>query len=91
MSSPDYIRFPCPQSHDHIWLGLTLISFVFTSIQRIIQLVVKLLDSSYYLLTFIFIIHLVLRGRRGRDRMVVGLTDVVSSNRDQGQVYNIMR
>ena len=64
---------------------------MFTSIQKIIQLVVKLLDSSYYLLTFIFIIHPFLRGRRGRDRMVVGLTDVVSSNRDQGEVYNIMR
>jgi len=40
-----------------------------------------------------------IRGRRGRDRMVVGLqttnaisacTDVVSSNLDQGEVYNIM-
>jgi len=39
-----------------------------------------------------------LRGRRGRDRMVVMLpmqsvpitTDVVSSNLDQGEVYNIM-
>jgi hypothetical protein len=31
-----------------------------------------------YLLTFIFIIHPFLRGRRGRDRMVVGLTDVVN-------------
>ena len=40
------------------------------------------------------------RDRRGRDRMVVGLelpmqsvpitTDVVSSNLDQGEVYNIM-
>jgi len=41
------------------------------------------------------------RGRRGRDRMVVGFTaipmqsvpintDVVSSNLDQGEVYNIM-
>ena len=38
------------------------------------------------------------RGRRGSDRMVVGLprqsvpitTDVVSSNLDQGEVYNIM-
>jgi hypothetical protein len=90
MSSPDYIKFPCPQSHDHIWLGLTLISFVFTSIQRITQLVEKLLNSSYYLLTLIFIIHTFLRGRRGRDRMVVGLTDGVSSNRDQGEVYNIM-
>jgi hypothetical protein len=38
------------------------------------------------------------RGRRVRDRMVVGLpwqsvpitTDVVSSNLDQGEVYNIM-
>ena len=47
------------------------------------------------------------QGRRGRDRMVVGLTttliqlpmqsvpittgtDVVSSNLDQGEVYNIM-
>ena len=45
-----------------------------------------------------------LRGRRGRDRMVVGFTttyaisvqsvpittDVASSNLDQGEVYNIM-
>jgi hypothetical protein len=36
-----------------------------------------------------------MRGRRGRDRMVVGFTyaittDVVSSNLDQGEVYNIM-
>ena len=40
------------------------------------------------------------RGRRGRDRMEVGFTttyafsaittDVVSSNLDQGEVYNIM-
>jgi hypothetical protein len=36
------------------------------------------------------------RGRRGRDHMVVGFTttyaisDVVSSNLDQGEVYNIM-
>ena len=36
------------------------------------------------------------RGRRGRDRMVVGFTTaymttgVVSSNLDQGEVYNIM-
>jgi hypothetical protein len=36
------------------------------------------------------------KGRRGRDRMVVGFTttyastDVVSSNLDQGVVYNIM-
>ena len=38
------------------------------------------------------------RGRRARDRMVVGFTttyaisatDVVSSNLDQGEVYNIM-
>ena len=41
------------------------------------------------------------RGRRGRDRMVVGfttipmqsvpiITDVLSSNLDQGEVYNIM-
>ena len=35
-------------------------------------------------------------GRRGHDRMVVGftttyaITDVVSSNLDQGEVYNIM-
>jgi hypothetical protein len=29
------------------------------------------------------------RGRRGRDRMVI-TTDVVSSNLDQGEVYNIM-
>jgi hypothetical protein len=26
---------------------------------------------------------------RGRDRMVAGFTDVVSSNLDQGEVYNI--
>ena len=41
-----------------------------------------------------------IRGRPGRDRMVVGFTttyaisayptDVVSSNLDQGEVYNIM-
>jgi hypothetical protein len=42
-----------------------------------------------------------IRGRRGRDRMVFGFTttymqsvpittDVVSSNLDQGEVYNIM-
>jgi hypothetical protein len=37
-----------------------------------------------------------LRGRHGRDRMVVGLkatyaiTDVVRSNLDQGEVYNII-
>ena len=36
------------------------------------------------------------RGRRGRDHMVVGFTttyaisDVVSSNLDQGDLYNIM-
>ena len=31
------------------------------------------------------------RGRRGRDRMVVPITtDVVSSNLDQGEMYNIM-
>jgi len=29
------------------------------------------------------------RGRRGRDRMAI-TTDVVSSNLDQGEVYNIM-
>jgi len=41
---------------------------------------------------------LILGGRRGRDRMVIGLpmqsvpitTDIVSSNLDQGEVYNIM-
>ena len=42
----------------------------------------------------------VIRGHRGRDRMVVGFTttyaisacttDVVSSNLDQSEVYNIM-
>jgi len=47
---------------------------VFTSIQRITQLAAKLLNSGLYLLTFIFIIHLFLRGRHGRDRMVVGFT-----------------
>jgi hypothetical protein len=45
--------------------------------------------------------YIIIRGRRGRDHMVVGIittymqlvpitTYVVSSNRDQGEVYNIM-
>ena len=45
--------------------------------------------------------YVIIRGRRGRDHMIVGFTAtymqlvhittyVVSSNRDQGEVYNIM-
>jgi hypothetical protein len=46
---------------------------------------------------FIEIYSFLIRGRIGRDRMVVGFTttyvittDVVSLNLDQGEVYNIM-
>jgi hypothetical protein len=51
-----------------------------------------MLPTDLFLLTY--------GGRRGRDRMVVGFTtiyatvpittDVVSSNLDQGEVYNII-
>jgi hypothetical protein len=36
------------------------------------------------------ILSIITWGRHGHDRMVVGFTDVVSSNFDQGEVYNIM-
>jgi hypothetical protein len=57
--------------------------------------------SEHHCLNFLFIrsiITIIYRGHRGRDRMVVGFTttyainayDVVGSNLDQGEVYNIM-
>jgi hypothetical protein len=43
------------------------------------------------ILSLLSLLIYISRGRRGRDRMVVGFytTDVVSSNLDQGKVYNI--
>jgi len=55
----------------------------------------------FHQILYIIVFIMFIRGRRGRDHMVVGFTtipmqsvpittDVVSSNLDQGEVYNIM-
>ena len=60
----------------------------------------RIIKEYSYLSEIFFVIHFNMRGRRARDRMVVEFTttyasvsittDGVTSNLDQGEVYNIM-
>ena len=55
------------------------------------KLVKRYFYYYHYHFIFIIIIIIIIKGRRGRDRMVVRVTTkVMSSNIDQGDVYNIM-